>query len=355
MNILSRQTLFMEKKFYFLLIFMCFSGLFKARAQDSAACTAFFYVNYNGDQVYFRAADSIAGTQQRWYFGDSAQLGFGNNAGVTHTYARPGTYLVSLVVSNPHTHCYDSSSQVITISAPPAQCSIGFYFSHDSTTRNSPYSFYASPYLAGATSDSVTWTINGSVAGYGNTLNQVLQPGQYTICATLSTNLGCRSQGCQTIVAGDSTATPPVVTPPDTAITVPPTIPPDSTVKTPPTIPPDSIVTTPPATPPDSNVTRPPDSSVVHPIIVSTDSLGSLFSYPNPASGQVHMDLKTDKAEMIYIRVYNSMGSLVQAVAVSGIQGNNQLSLNVSGLQSGVYSIQIQYGNEIKRSRIQKL
>jgi PKD repeat protein len=292
-------------------------------------------VNYNGDQVYFRAADSIRGTQQRWYFGDSTQLGFGNNVGVTHTYAQPGTYLVSLVVRNARTHCHDSSSQVITISAPPAQCSIGFYFSHDSTTRNSPYSFYASPYLAGATSDSVTWTINGSVAGYGNTLNRVLQPGQYTVCASLSTNLGCRSQGCQTIVVGDSTATPPVVTPPDTAITVPPTIPPDS------------IVTTPPTTP--------PDSTVVQPITVPTDSLGSLSSYPNPASGQVHIDLKTDRAEMIYIRVYNSMGSMVQAVAVSGIQGTNQLSLNVSGLQAGVYSIQIQYGNEIKRSRIQKL
>jgi PKD repeat protein len=326
----------MEKKFYFLCVFMCFSVLFKARGQDSTACNAYFYVNYSGDQVYFRAADSITGTQQRWYFGDSTQLGFGSNVGVTHNYARPGTYLVSLVVRNPGTRCYDSSSQVITISAPPAQCSIGFYFSHDSTTANNPYSFYASPYLAGATSDSVTWTINGSLAGYGNTLNHVLQPGQYTICATLSTNLGCRSQGCQTIVVGDSTATPPVVLPPDTAITVPPNI------------------------PPDSNVTVPPDTTGKLPVDTAywppSDSLASyLSSYPNPVSGQVHMDLKTDKAEMIYIRVYNSMGSMVQTVAVSGIRGTNRLSLNVSGLQSGVYSVQIQYGNEIKRSRIQKL
>jgi PKD repeat protein len=326
----------MEKKFYILFLFITFSGLFRARAQDSTACTAYFYVNYNGDQVYFRAADSITGTQQHWYFGDSTQLGFGNNVGVTHTYARPGSYLVSLVVSNPKTHCYDSSSQVITISAPPAQCSIGFYSSHDSTTANSPYSFYATPYLAGATSDSVTWTINGSLAGYGNTLNRVLQPGQYTICANLSTSLGCRSQGCQTIVVGDSTATPPIVVPPDTAITVPPNIPPDSAV----VLPPDTLG-------------RLPVDSAYWPQSDSTASF--LSSFPNPVSGQVHMDLKTDKAEMIYIRVYNSMGSMVQTVAVSGIQGNNQLSLNVSGLQSGVYSIQIQYGNEIKRSRIQKL
>ncbi len=334
----------MEKKFYILFLLISFSGLFRARAQDSTACTAYFYVNYNGDQVWFRAVDSITGTQQHWYFGDSTQLGFGNNVGVTHTYARPGSYLVSLVVRNAATGCHDSSSQVITISTPPPQCSIGFYYSHDSTTNNSLYSFYASPYLAGATSDSVTWTINGSLAGYGNTLNKALQPGQYTICAALSTNLGCRSQGCQTIQVGDSTATPPIVTPPDTAITIPPNIPPDSSV----TIPPDSSVTT----PPDSTGRLPVDSAYWP----QSDSLASyLSSYPNPVSGQVHIDLKTEKAVMIYIRVYNSMGGMVQTVAVSGMQGTNQLSLNVSNLQSGIYYIQIQYGNEIKRSRIQKL
>jgi hypothetical protein len=326
----------MEKKFYPLFLFFCLSALFKAQAQDSTACTAYFYVNYSGDQVYFRAADSTTGTQQRWYFGDSTQLGFGSHVGVTHNYARPGSYLVSLVVRNTATGCYDSSSQVVTISAPPSQCSIGFYYSHDSTTSNSPYSFYASPYLAGATADSVTWTINGSLAGYGDTLNRVLQPGQYSVCVSLSTNLGCRSQGCQTIFVTDTASTPPVVTPPDSA-----------------------IITVPPNIPPDSNTTVPPDSTGKLPVDTAywptLDSLAYLSSYPNPVSGQVHMELKTDRAEMIYIRVYNSMGGFIQTVAVSGIQGTNQLSLNVSNWQSGIYYIQIQYGNEIKRSRIQKL
>jgi Secretion system C-terminal sorting domain/PKD domain len=326
----------MEKKFYVLFLFFSFSALCRARAQDSTACTAYFYVNYSGSQVWFRAADSITGTQQRWNFGDSTQLGFGSNVGVTHNYAGPGSYLVSLVVRNAATGCYDSSSQVVTISAPPPQCSIGLYYSHDSTTINSPYSFYASPYLAGATSDSVTWTINGSVAGYGNTLNRVLPPGQYTACASLSTNLGCRTQDCQSIFVTDSVSTPPVILPPDTSITIPPII------------------------PPDSNVTVPPDSTGKLPVDTAywpvLDSLANyLSSYPNPVSGQVHMELKTERAEMIYIRVYNSMGGMIQTVAVSGFQGTNRLSLNASNWQTGIYYIQIQYGNEIKRSRIQKL
>lgn len=322
----------MEKKFYVLFLFITFSGLFKARAQDTTSCTAYFYVSYNGDQVYFRAVDSISGTQQRWYFGDSAQLGFGSNVGVTHTYAGPGTYVVSLVVRNTATGCYDSSAQVIAISPPPPSCGISFYYSHDSTISNSLYSFYAVSYTTQMERDTFFWSINGTLAGLGDTLKRVLQPGQYTICAALSAGPG-GCQYCQTISVTDSAATPPVVVPPDTAITIPPNI------------------------PPDSNVVPPPDTSIIiMPNIPPSDSLANfLSSYPNPVSGQVHMDLKTDRAEMIYIRVYNSMGSIVQTVAVSGIQGTNQLSLNVSGLQSGVYSIQIQYGSEIKRSRIQKL
>jgi PKD domain len=178
----------MEKKFYILFLFIGFSGLFRARAQDNTGCTAQFDVSYSGNQVYFRAADSITGTQQHWYFGDSTQLGFGNDVGVTHTYARPGSYMVGLVVRNSATGCHDSSSQVITISAPG----------------------------------------------------------------------------------------PPIVVPPDTVITVPP----DSSV----TIPPDSVYR--------DSITNTPSDSLVN----------FLSSYPNPVSGQVHMDLKTDKAEMIYIR-----------------------------------------------------
>ena len=317
----------MEKKFYILFLLITFSGLFKARAQNGVVCTAQFTVSdSSGNQVSFRAADSISGTQQFWSFGDGSQLqGFGNYVGVTHTYAHTGTYTVIHVVKNAAASCQDSSTQVINLPSPLSQCVIDIYFTQNSSANNSPYTFYAIPYLAGATQDTVSWTIDGALAGTGDTLTRFLQPGRHNICTSLSTNLGCRSQSCQTILVTDSASTPPVISPPDTGITVPPNIPPDT-----------SIIIISPNLPPDS-------------------SASFLSSYPNPVSGQVHMELKTDKAQMIYIRVYNSMGGMVQTVVVSGIQGTNQLSLNVSSLQSGIYYIQIQYGNEIKRSRIQKL
>lgn len=305
--------MFMKNKFYSILLFFFIAAL-RAGAQDTTVCNAQFYVSYDGNTVYFRAIDSIAGVQHQWSFGDSTQSGWGNYVGISHTYSHPGTYTVIQRISNPATGCHDSAAQSITIAAPPPNCSITFYYSHDSTRAGQPYYFYAQPYVAGATSDSVTWRINDTLAGFGDTLSRVLQRGTYTVCATLVTSSGCRSQYCQTINVGD-TATPP---------------PPGDTTGT--------------TTPPDSTVTPPSDSTAQ-----------MIRSYPNPAYSFTNVILKLDNPQMIYIRVYNSMGGQVETRTVSGYKGENIVTVPLGSLQAGIYYIELQYGNVIKRSRIQKL
>lgn len=346
----------MENKFYTLvcrmnsgravrktaIFFAIFCGALSARAQDSSGCTAqFFAYQIGGSQYLFRAADSATGVQHYWNFGDSTSLGFGNYVTATHTYSHSGNFTVTHLVRDPATGCHDSSTELVSIGAPPPTCGISFYYSHDSTTLNSPYYFYAQPFLAGATVDTVSWTINGTPAGQGDTLRRYLQPGIYTVCVSLSTNLGCRSQSCEALHVTDSVATP---VPPDSVITIPPDSshrPPDSAI----TIPPDST-----HTPPDSTFNRPDSNSHVN------DSLpGYQPSYPNPATSEAHLDVRLDGSSMIYIRVYNSMGSQVEQISVAGYPGNNHLSVPIGSLQQGIYYIQIQYGNEIRRSRIQKL
>ncbi len=407
----------MENKFYALILLFLLSGVLPARSQDTLTCNARFYVSYDGNTVYFRAADSITGVQHFWSFGDGTQVGFGNYVAVTHNYSGQGSYPVIHLVQNTTTGCYDSSSQVITIGPPPG-CSINFNYSHDSTRANTPYYFYAIPYLAGATQDTVSWTINDTLVGTGDSLHRFLAPGRrYNVCATLVTNLGCRSQMCQTIIVGDTVQAPPpncsidfyyshdstrantpyyfYATPYLAGATqdtvrwtindtlagtgdslqrflapgkryhvcaslvtnlgcrsqicemingmdsVP--VPPDSLHNVPP---PDSIYHVPPpdTTHRDSTTNGPSDSS-----------RNFVSSYPNPATNVVGMNVQLDRAEMIYVRVYNSMGSQVQQIVVPGVAGTNHLSLPISGLQSGIYYIQVQYGNETKRSRMQKL
>jgi hypothetical protein len=471
--------MFMKNNVYtfILLIFCC--GWFAASAQDStAACNAQFAASVSGNTASFWASDSAAGVRHFWNFGDTSQVGYGAYAYVTHTYSHPGTYRVTHLVRDSAIGCFDSSSQLVTIGAPPPQCSITFIYSHDSTRPGQPYYFYAQPYLAGAAADTVTWRINDTIVGTGDTLVRTLPYGASTVCANLVTSSGCQSQYCQTIHVGDTTTPPP---PPQCSVNV--TYSHDSSQPAQPYIffaqaslagaTSDSIIwkvndtivgigdtlvrvlhngnniicanlvtdlgcrsescvaimvgdttTTPP--PPacsigftvshDSTQAGQPYTFNAYPSIGAatsdsitwkvndttagtgvsltrtfapgtysvcanlvtnagctstycqtifvTDSMPStppdttaqlIRSFPNPAYSFTNVLLRLDNATMIYIRVYNSMGGEVEQKTVSGYRGVNIVKVPLGSLQQGIYYIELQYGNEVKRSRIQKL
>jgi hypothetical protein len=49
------------------------------------------------------------------------------------------------------------------------------------------------------------------------------------------------------------------------------------------------------------------------------------------------------------------MGGLVLTRTVSGYPGVNQITLPIANLPTGVYYIELQYGDTILRSKVQKL
>jgi hypothetical protein len=325
----------MEKKFYFLLFSLVLSGLVSARAQDSSGCYAGFMVSVAGSQAYFRASDSVPGLSHQWSFGDSTQT-FTGNVAVTHTYSHAGAYFVTQIVSDSVTHCQSSSSQTIYITgnSTPPNCNLSIYFTGDSSSHL--YSFVALPSVPPGTIDTVTWTINGTPAGRGDSLTRVLSRGAYTVCATLSTSVGCRVQSCVTIGGLDSMPSNPP--PPDSVLPEPP---------------PDTVLPNHPA-PPDSVLPSPPDS--VQPSAADSLLQGHFISsYPNPATSQANLVVTMDKPATIYIRVYSSMGSEILSTSQAGYPGSNPIVIPVASLPTGIYYVQLQYGNTILKSKIQKL
>jgi len=245
----------------------------------------------------------------------------------------------------------------------------------------------ALPVLAGGIIDTISWTINGTLVGVGDSLaNRYLPDGSYSVCATLSTSLGCRVQSCQQILVMDSVSGLPVP-PPSDSCTITFTAVPNPrhsneysfTVVNSEKY--DSIVWF----VGDSLLSRRAYGPVFHYTYTDTgcynvtvearfahtcnvsssqvihiDSLpggpgGYITAYPNPATTQVGLTVSLTKAATIDIRVYNSMGNQVQLTTVSGYPGVNQVTLPIANLPIGVYYIQLQYGNTILKSKIQKL
>jgi hypothetical protein len=70
-------------------------------------------------------------------------------------------------------------------------------------------------------------------------------------------------------------------------------------------------------------------------------SLNATTVYPNPSSGAFYIKTKTNLSK---VNVYNQTGALVKTVNVTG--ASKEVALNISGIQSGVYFLELQNDSE---------
>jgi hypothetical protein len=371
----------MKKLYSCLTLLLTFAGISSLRAQDSTRCNATFQVSVDLNQAFFTAFDSMPGVLHHWNFGDGTSRSTDSSM-TTHAYPPYGSYTVTQVVVDSARHCRDSASQIVTIGP---NCSVYINFRNDSTGRR--YTFVANVVSAPGVVDSVRWTINDTLAGQGDTLRKFLPGGPYTVCAHLRTSSGCENQACVTIDPRDSVpAGPPP--PPDTCtiafgattvghspnqyrFTVADSAKYDSINWS--VMLPDSGIATTFSGPAFTYTFRDTGyytvavaakeisgcfvsaAQYIHIDSVGGGSDGFITSYPNPATNQVTLGLKLDSFTDISIRVFNSMGGLTLSRVQSGYPGNNQVTIPVADLPMGVYYIEVQYGNTIRRSKIQKL
>lgn len=80
-----------------------------------------------------------------------------------------------------------------------------------------------------------------------------------------------------------------------------------------------------------------------------------LQAYPNPTSSTINVNVTLTQPELIHAYVYNSLNVLVLDKRQQGFTGNNLVSMNVSNLTAGQYTIKLVYGNRICYARFQKL
>lgn len=374
------------KKVYFLFFFLLSFGLTTVRAQDSSSCNAAFSITgISGTQVYFWAMDSLAGVRHNWVFGDGSSKSTDSFA-VAHTYFAYGNYLVTHVVIDTARHCRDSVSQWVNVPAPGPSC--GVYITESIDSAHHQYTFIANVNFTPGATDTVRWTVNDTLVARGDTLRRYLPPASYSynVCALLSTSDGCRSQTCLTVNPQDSMPSLPPP-PPDTCtitFTAVPNAHKSNEYKFTVTngsdygsiswtiMGPDSLSAG-PYYGPDFSYTFPDtgyyavyvtaekrsgcfvsNGQFVHIDSIPPTSGGFITSYPNPATTQVNLAVSLDKPTTIAVRVYNSMGSQVLSTTLAGYPGINQVTLPIANLPTGIYYVQLQYGNTILKSKIQK-
>lgn len=78
-------------------------------------------------------------------------------------------------------------------------------------------------------------------------------------------------------------------------------------------------------------------------------------AYPNPFRSSVSLQVDSKEPVMARISLYAPNGSLIQNFSRPLFAGTNMVRLdNLDKLPAGVYSITLQYGDQLLRSRIVK-
>ena len=264
---------------------------------DSCGITASF--SYRTDpsdsmHIYFTPAPDSSVYSYLWSFGDGA---YSTLRHADHVYAYGGNYTVYLTVTkhNGVDSCQSNFGETVTVAGAPREtCSISFTYTRGSSNPNE-ITFNA---LDSTGTDSLTWLVLNitdslhPVYLFGRTPTYILpDSGCYLILLSAITPTGCQSSSQQTLCA---------------------------------------------------------DS-------VPAAARNFISSYPNPAVSQANLSLNLAQDNTIHISVFNSMGNQILTTVVAGNKGINHISLPISNLPKGVYYVQIQYGNEIRRSKIQKL
>lgn len=77
-----------------------------------------------------------------------------------------------------------------------------------------------------------------------------------------------------------------------------------------------------------------------------------LLVYPNPTSGELFIRLNAEQAETAQLQLRNTLGQLVHSSSHSLQQGEQQFSIQLGGLTSGVYFLQLQSGDAFALRRV---
>ena len=335
----------------------------------------------NSRKVYFTnmSIPPIAGATAVWSFGDGSSATSWN---AIHEYAHPGRYIVCLkIYLGQNSNCVREICDTIYIPAPVPPCTqLSKYTYQAFPNDNQKYKF--TPDHINATLQ-YTWTFGDGTGSHDPVaVHRYAQPGVYVACLTVWRGPECASTTCKEIrvlpqincdtahawytfqrnaaipnkVQFFAHSTLPIIDQMWIITRV------GGTVSTPPVI---LHQNNPIYLFQDTGYYRVCLKATLlggcvkeycHNIrIEQVANVCELQAFPNPASAVVNVNLFLTQPEMIHAYVYNNLNVVVLQKNQQGHTGNNLVTLNVSNLIAGQYTIKLVYGNRVCYARFQKL
>jgi PKD repeat protein len=335
----------------------------------------------NARKVYFTnlSTPPTAGSIAVWTFGDGSSATSWN---AIHEYAQPGSYVVCLrVYLGQNSNCVREICDTVYIPVPVPPCTQLSNYHHQVFPNDNQKYKFTPDYIN--TTFQYTWTFGDGTGSHDPVAeHRYAQPGIYVACLTVWRSNTCASTtcheinvspqiNCDTAHAGYTfvrnsnvpnkiqffaNATLPIIDQVWTITRV------------------GGTISTPPVTLHENNpIYLFQDTGYFRVCLRATlqggcvkeycnyvrieqvSNICELQAFPNPASATVNVNLFLTQPEMINAAVYNNLNVVVLQHNQQGNTGNNLITLNISNLIAGQYTIRLVYGNRVCYARFQKL
>jgi PKD repeat protein len=333
----------------------------------------------NVKKVYFTnlTTPPTANAVAVWNFGDGTTATSWN---AVHEYAQPGQYRVCLrVYSGTNTTCYRESCDTVVIPVPLPPCTELSKYHYESFPNDNQKYKFTPDYIN--TTFQYTWTFGDGTGSHDPiATHRYAQPGLYVACLTVWRNNTCASAtckeihvlpqiNCDTAHAGYTYQRNPNV-PNRIQFFANATLPILDQVWT---ITKVGSTTTPVILHENNPVYLFQDTGYFRVCLKATlqggcvkeycnyiyikqvSSACELQAFPNPANASVNVNVYLTQPVVIHAYVYNSLNVLMLQHDQQGNTGNNLVTLNISSLAAGQYTIRLIYGNRVCYARFQKL
>ncbi|MGZ3932297.1 MAG: T9SS type A sorting domain-containing protein, partial [Bacteroidia bacterium] len=75
-------------------------------------------------------------------------------------------------------------------------------------------------------------------------------------------------------------------------------------------------------------------------------------NYPNPSNGSTTIQVSLKDAKPFELSIYTSVGQLIKTINVDGKVGSNEVNLDLSGLNAGVYMYSVKANNSVVTKKL---
>jgi PKD repeat protein len=143
-------------------------------------------------------------TSYVWSYGDGTTAsGFAPD----HIYSSAGTYTVCLYMFDQAANCRDTICKSVIVGQNTPVCTA--YFNYSLTSIGSPFAVLFTDVSTTSPNDAVvswTWDFgDGSSSILRHPTHTYTAPGQYVVCLTITTALGCTNTVCKPVILGNNT------------------------------------------------------------------------------------------------------------------------------------------------------